>query len=343
MSQTTVEELNNLSLCRCPCHMNGPRTVFADECGHCQCPRLPVKGYIQFPDIEKQDTSPMVKQMQVLEEKIKKLDEWAIKFVDNYENNLSHIQQQYDGAVNEVAHVELRHKNALKEVQMELSCYVSNYDERINDLENIEAEKRLIAIEQFNNEFKSMAIKEIHYTQEEYKKFLNAIADLSIKINKMESSLREFEKQKVDPRFKALEDRIKLSEMDLNHGSSFEAIEDLAKKFDDLQDVCNGYATTLDDLENELVEPIRACSNDYDYLKERIEKLESELKILRTKFLCEDYMINLLNEEKSPQSNQYCCPNCKGIGKITYYVLEAADNKILLKCLLCKGKGIVWG
>lgn len=40
------------------------------------------------------------------------------------------------------------------------------------------------------------------------KKNLDMMAELSMRINKMESSLMEFEKERIDPRFEKLETRI---------------------------------------------------------------------------------------------------------------------------------------
>jgi DnaJ-class molecular chaperone len=76
----------------------------------------------------------------------------------------------------------------------------------------------------------------------------------------------------------------------------------------------------------------------YIKLSERMSELEKQIQILRTKFLCEDYMINSINNNsKKP----YKCPVCDGRTKQQYNL--PAGGYWEDKCHTCDGKGIVWG
>jgi len=51
---------------------------------------------------------------------------------------------------------------------------------------------------------------------ERYQEILNKVAELSMKLNVIKSSLREFEKQRINPRFDCLMDRIEKIENRMN-------------------------------------------------------------------------------------------------------------------------------
>ena len=72
----------------------------------------------------------------------------------------------------------------------------------------------------------------------------------------------------------------------------------------------------------------------------QIDKLGIELNIIRTKFLCEHYVINSLNNNRKIP---YKCPVCGGTP------INCVTDKIegsLIKtnnCYACEGKGVLWG
>lgn len=85
----------------------------------------------------------------------------------------------------------------------------------------------------------------------------------------------------------------------------------------------------------------------------RQKLLEEQVKILqetRTQLIVpmkkvtrEKFKAQYPDIDDSHAKKQHCCPNCKGAGNILYFVETAKDNELYLPCVLCIGKGIVWG
>lgn len=94
----------------------------------------------------------------------------------------------------------------------------------------------------------------------------------------------------------------------------------------------------------------KAVLND---LWTRQKLLEEQVKILqetRTQLIApmkkvtrEEFKAQYPDVDDSHAKKQHCCPNCKGAGNILYFVETAKDNELYLPCVLCTGKGIVWG
>lgn len=113
-----------------------------------------------------------------------------------------------------------------------------------------------------NKPIAQQGIEDIGYRQrfgaleQDYQSLLNKVAELSMKLNKMESSLREFEKQKVDPLKEVL------SSHDCRINNIFERINKLEETFKITYELMLGAL------------PIDINKHFNNALSGRIEKLE---------------------------------------------------------------------
>jgi DnaJ-class molecular chaperone len=87
------------------------------------------------------------------------------------------------------------------------------------------------------------------------------------------------------------------------------------------------------DSEPKLLQDLRVMAEDLQLLANKQIELEERIKLIEQTYNEWDY-----RKEKKLHK----CPNCNGMGKIEYYVETAKDNSLLLTCILCSGKGIVF-
>jgi uncharacterized coiled-coil protein SlyX len=89
--------------------------------------------------------------------------------------------------------------NAIKTILFDFNARIAKSENKIKELEN------LFLLKKHNNtavlEHQNKLIEELQ----------NKCAELSLKINKQQSSLREFEKQRIEPRFKEIEEQLKIT------------------------------------------------------------------------------------------------------------------------------------
>lgn len=224
------------------------------------------------------------------------------------------LEDNYDALFHDYNHLE----DAIVELRKHDTA---DHDERIHDLENVCAEKRLIKLEEHVETINKQKFSEFHHLKPDLNKLeaklkvqLNNLSDLSVKINKLQSSLREFEKQRIDPRFHEIEERVKDIEYRLNH------IVELPTELD----------IRLQDVERK----VDGLGNSFIKLR---KEFESKLDLDYKKWV---QYFNEVHPKKTPHK----CPVCNGEGVMSNVdLLSMPRPSTFPRCKTCEGKGIVWG
>jgi len=191
--------------------------------------------------------------------------------------------------------------------QIEKVCQI-NFDEKSGFYAQLEElRKEINEISRYECHNRAL-IEDLNLSLTEY---VNAVADISMRVNKVDSLLREFEKQKIQPKFEEVATAIS------NHDERIHDLENI------------GAESRLLGLEEEL----KSVSNAlYVRNKEFFDLRDECRKIL---------------SETNYQPKPYKCPVCNGLTLLSRkYVDESVGENTNLPpaiCISCEGKGIIWG
>ena len=146
----------------------------------------------------------------------------------------------------------------------------------------------------------------------------NSLGDLSLRINSIQSSLREFEKQKFDP----LNERLSIMEKwNANH----------CQRGLDQADKLNCLDTRLTELE-------QWTRADEDRIYAKLKSMQDQISAIMLQIPEE------IEERIEHQKKPHKCPVCEGM-KTHKRMFTHGDQLVCVEdnCICCKGEGIVWG
>lgn len=125
-----------------------------------------------------------------------------------------------------------------------------------------------------------------------------------------------------------------MSESDIKWGSVCKC-DELKRELYDLSMKVNNLALSLSGLENIEAESRLIKIEGWMNSHEAYPAPGLEVRRITKEEFKKDY--------PDVKESQHCCPNCKGVGKNLYFCSTASGGELHLNCVLCEGKGIVWG
>ena len=89
-------------------------------------------------------------------------------------------------------------------------------------------------------------------------------------------------------------------------------------------------------------ERIGILGNALHSLSEENQTLRNLVSLKKDVTTCTESGISFNDKGECVYPVTHNCPNCNGAGKNLYYSPTAKDGELMLACVLCQGKGIVW-
>lgn len=179
-----------------------------------------------------------------------------------------------------------------------------------------------------------------------YESLYNKCGELSVKLNLQQSSLREFEKQRIEPQFKdffemfrAVNSRLENLEKHLHPDSILPTLTGITYRLEMLENFNDSHAKLIAHSQNGIektFERIEKLEEPKDcHLAADVKRLEKTLDDLITKIA--DIGNYCYREKQTPHK----CPVCEGSGRYRLATAQRLDD--VIDCRTCDGKGIVWG
>jgi DNA repair exonuclease SbcCD ATPase subunit len=218
---------------------------------------------------------------------------------------------------------------------------INDHDKRIDDLENICAEKRLIQLESAHlaNCLDPKVWVHVNERLEKLEDF--GAGPIVASLKSVDEKVKETEKRVKDIEYRLFHIVELPSELDIR-------LQDVERRIDKIPDNYTRrdkeISKRIDDIENGLINRVGILGkalHDFSELSIRMDQLETELNTVRT-----------LGSRAYHPKKPHKCPVCNGQGKFLTQsaLLEPFEKRIIdsagrhfTLCNGCEGKGIVWG